>query len=107
MTARVFKPVAANATLNIDVSAASQSVTLTGHRGRVNTVRVMNNGTATVWIEIRAEATAAVLASSIPVGPGVHEIIEIGNLSDAPNIYCSAIAAGATGKIYFTPGEGS
>lgn len=60
----------------------------------------MNNGTATVWIEFGGTSVAATLASSIPIGPGVTEVLSVSGT------YVAAIAAGSTGKIYFTPGNG-
>lgn len=86
-------------TVNIDVGAASGNVELT--RGEQQ--RIMNNGSATAWIKFGADNTvAATLAAGIPVGPGVTEI-----LTPPPGTnYVAAIAAGSTGKIYFTPGTG-
>ena len=94
-------------TVNIDVSSSSQSVQVTFARDGLGTrqVRIMNNGTATVWIRFaKADAVAAVAATDMPVGPGLHEV-QTAKISDGP-IWVSAIAAGSTGKVYFTPGAG-
>ena len=92
-----FRPNGA-ATKNIDVGAASARVELSSGEQQ----RVMNNGTATAWIEFGGASVDAVVATSVPVGPGVTEVFtpEVGST------YVAAIAAGATGKIYFTPGSG-
>ena len=90
---------ALGATVNIDVGATTANVAL----GQVSPeVRVMNNGTATAWIAWGGSAVAGVLATSIPVGPGVTEVFGI----PVGATYAAAIAAGSTGKIYFTPGIG-
>ena len=96
-----FKP-AAGQTVNIDVSASSQSVqvTATGTSG-LSQVRIMNNGSATVWIEHGISAPTASLTTSFPVGSGACEVMTLRN-----PCFIAAIAAGSTGKVYFTPGEG-
>ena len=96
-----FTPLPAG-TVNIDVGAATANV-LVCPEG-VRQVRVMNNGTATVWVNFGGSAVTATLATGMPVGAGVIEVLTI-KKSDAP-IYAAAIAAGATGKVYFTPGSG-
>lgn len=90
------------ATVNIDVSASSQAIQVSTSAAPQQ-VRVMNNGTATVWIKFGASNVAATLAADHPVGPGATEIFTVAE-GVAP--YVAAIAAGATGKIYFTPGAG-
>lgn len=96
-----FKPIA-GATVNIVVSAASQRVAVSARSG--GSIRVQNNGTATVWIDFGTVAVAASLAASMPVGAGVTEVFQCPDVGSAINV--AAIAAGATGTIYFTPGEG-
>lgn len=90
-------------TVNIDVSATSQALALGPQAGSTQ-VRVMNNGTATVWIRFGDSAVAATTAAGIPIGPGVTEVFTVASFAGAP--YVAAIAAGSTGKIYFTPGTG-
>lgn len=95
------------ATVNIDVSSANQRVAITGANKRSH-IRVMNNGTATVWLEFGDSAVVAAVATGIPIGPGGVEIFT-GSLvgpGAGDNLYVAAIAAGSTGKIYFTAGEG-
>lgn len=98
MNIRLFK--ATGDTVNIDVAASSARIAL-GVPGPA--IRVMNNGTATAWIKFGDVTVAATLAAGIPVGPGVTEVQGIP--VDATHV--AAIAAGATGKIYFTPGTGA
>lgn len=90
-------------TVNIDVSSSSQEVKVDDGKGRID-VRVMNNGTATVWIAFGVTGESATTSASIPVGPGVTEVFHTG--PEATALYAQAIAAGSTGKIYFTPGIG-
>jgi len=92
------------ATVNIDVSASSQAVSLAMPYGDPRQVRIMNNGTATAWVNFGTSAVTAALASGFPVGPGVTEVITIPDYGATP--YAAAIAVGSTGKIYFTPGDG-
>jgi hypothetical protein len=95
------------ATVNIDVSSSNQRVQLASG-GCERAIRVMNNGTATVWIEFGNSAVTAALASGIPIGPGGTEILTGSIIGPDTNgeLYVAAIAAGSTGKIYFTPGDG-
>lgn len=97
---KAFSPL--SATVNIDVAAASARVAL----GSCDQVRVMNNGTATAWIGFGDGTVAATLAGSMPVGPGVTEVLSIPFSLSGAALNVAAIAAGSTGKIYFTPGVG-
>jgi len=94
-----------NATANIDVSAASQRVLVSLDQGPLS-VRVMNNGTATVWINFGDATVTASLTTGVPVGAGVIEVFTFDNTGQGA-IYAASIAAGSTGKIYFTPGRGA
>lgn len=95
MSKNPFAP-RAGGTKSIDVSAASQRVAV----GSVGQVRVFNEGTATAYIEFGGSAVTAAAATGLPIGPGVTEVLTV----DATHV--AAIADGATGKIYFTPGVG-
>lgn len=95
---QAFRPTG-DATVNIDVGAASANVALTDAPQQ----RVMNNGTATAWIKFGADNTvAATIAAGMPVGPGTALVVTV----PTGAAYVAAIAAGATGKIHFTPGAG-
>lgn len=95
--------VPSGATVNVDVSASSQRIAIES----ATTVRVMNNGTATVWITFGGSTVTATTAAGMPVGPGVTEVLNFdGPTGSNPNRNVAVIAAGATGRIYFTPGIG-
>ena len=100
---RAFKP-RLGATVNIDVSSSNQRTLLGYDRGDVE-VRVMNNGSATTWITFGDSSATASTSTGIPVGPGVTEVLRTRSADGSP-LYVAAIAAGSTGKIYFTPGSG-
>jgi len=102
MDLRAFSP--RSKTANINVSNASQRVLLTNRNGPV-TVRVMNDGSATVWLNWGDVTVASTTSSGLPVGPGVHEVLTFAPAENG-DLYVAAIAAGSTGKIYFTVGEG-
>lgn len=96
---RPFAP--SSKTVLIDVSSSNQNILVAACSGPCQ-VRVMNNGTATAWIAFGSDSTvASALTSGIPIGPGLSEILTVG---DGP-VYAAAIAAASTGKIYFTPGN--
>lgn len=92
------------ATVSIVVAATTANVQMlaTGTTGTTG-VRVMNNGSATVWVNfgdntVTATVPSGATAGSIPVGPGAAvDLIVTGT-------HAAAIAAGATGSVYFTPG---
>lgn len=90
-------------TVNINVSASAQPIQISNAKGGID-VLIMNNGTATVWIKFGKSDVEATTAAGRPVGPGVETVQRIPPLGDA--LFVSAIAAGSTGRIYFTPGTG-
>lgn len=102
MNTRAFTP-RSDSTVNIDVSSSSQSAKVCDDNGDVD-VRVMNNGSATAWIKFGGSGLTADTTNDIPVGPGVTEVLRAPPLGGA--LYVAVIAAGSTGKIYFTPGSG-
>ena len=95
-----FRP-AGGQTVNVNVAATSGNVQVTSGSGLVQ-IRVHNDGSATAWIKHGIDNTvAATTTADIPVGPGARDILTL----QGP-VWMAAIAAGTTGKIYFTPGEG-
>lgn len=92
------------ATVNVDVGVSTGNVSLAINRNNPVQVRVMNNGSATAWVNFGGSAVTASLTTSFPVGPGVTEVVTVQPVGAI--LYAAAIAAGATGKIYFTPGSG-
>ncbi len=98
-----FQPATAGTVL-IDISASNQRVSFA--KTNIQQVRVMNNGSATVWVEFGDVTATASLTASYPVGPGVTEIVTPTWANNGATLYAAAIAAGTTGKVYFTPGSG-
>jgi hypothetical protein len=94
-----------NATANISVSASSQRVQIANTTGRIR-VRVMNNGTATVWLAFGDGTVSTAATTGIPLGPGTSDVWTIDAPAASP-LYAAAIAAGATGSVYFSPGAGA
>lgn len=92
------------ATVNIDVSSSSQKVDLANGNGAFP-VRVMNDGTATAWIKFGITTSlTATTSADIPIPAGAIEVLTVPPLGGAA--FVAAIAAGSTGTIYFTPGQG-
>ena len=89
-------------TVNIDVAATTARLAL--GQGPINQLAVTNDGTATVWINFGDVTVVATLANSLAVRSGETRGFTVAAYGGAP--YVAAIAAGSTGKIYFTPGEG-
>ena len=87
-------------TVNISVSASSQRVALAND----GQVRIVNTGTATAWIRC-GDNTVVATTNDIPVPSGVVEVMTF-NRPTTTSLNCAAIAVGATGVIYFTPGIG-
>jgi hypothetical protein len=90
-------------TVNINVSGSSQSVSL-AVRGGPQQVRIQNDGTATVWVNFGPTGVTAAVATGMPVSAGAIEVVTIPDFGSTP--YAASIAAGATGKVHFTPGYG-
>ena len=91
----------AGQTVNVNVAATSGNVQVTSGTGLVQ-VRVYNDGSATAWIKHGTDNTvAATTTADIPIGAGKEKVFTF----QSP-VWMAAIAAGATGKIYFTPGDG-
>lgn len=99
-----MRPFIPGATVNIDVSGSSQSVALAGAKGDTTQVRIHNDGTATVWLEFGVSGVTAATTTGMGIPSGAVEVVTIPNAGGAP--YVAAIAAGATGKVYFTTGVG-
>lgn len=86
-------------TAHITVAATTASVALKAGGPQQ---RVMNNGSATAWIVFGSSTIEADGSTSMPIAPGAIEV-----LTPPPAAtHVAAIAAGATGLIYFTPGVG-
>lgn len=100
---RPFAP-RTGSTVNLDVSSSSQRVKVCDDNSEVD-VRIHNDGSTTVWIEFGNDTVGASATTSVPVAAGAIEILRSGIREGSP-LYVAVIAAGSTGKIYFTPGTG-
>lgn len=103
MMNRAFAP-KNGGTVSINVSGSSQAV-LVSKQNAPMSVRVHNAGSAMVWIRAGGSTVTASSATDLPVGPGLYEILTFSPDANG-ELYIAAIAAGATGLIYFTQGEG-
>lgn len=97
-------------TANIDVSSSSQRVSVgpaigTNALADWVTVRVTNLGTAAAWIN-SGDVTVTATTSNIPIPLAPFTEVMRFRVPATGQLYIAAIAAGSTGKIYFTPGIG-
>lgn len=90
----------------ITVSSSSQRVKIKeGTAGALVDVRITNLGTAPVWIRAGdVTVTATNARTPVPAGPFV-EVLQFA-VPATGALYIAAIAAGSTGNITFTPGDG-
>lgn len=91
----------------IDVSASSQQIQLSTSPAMSSWI-IVNDGTATVFINTGATnaVTAAMPsagASNFPVPAGSIQVVTFATPAGSSALYVAAIAAAATGKIYFIP----
>lgn len=89
------------ATVNIDVSGSTQRVAL-GNAAGGQQVRICNLGTAPAWLAFGGSDVEATTAAGTPIPAGAVEVLTIPRTAT----HVAAIAAGATGKVYFTLGVG-
>jgi len=92
-------------TVSINVASSSANVQVSGFSDNEGAMRIYNEGTATAFINVGFDNTVAAALTNLPIAPGSVEVITL-NVPNNASLYVAAIAAGATGKIYFTPGEG-
>jgi hypothetical protein len=88
----------------IDVGAASARVKLGDITGRLQ-VRIYNDGSAPVWIKFGDVTVTADMTNDIPIASKLTCGFTVPPVAGGA-LYVAAIAVGATGKIYFTPGTG-
>ena len=98
---QLFQPSAP--TVSIAAGAASASVALGTATGATQ-VRVVNDGTATAWVNFGVSGVTASLTTSMPVRSGDTVGFTISGGVGAP--FAAVIAVGATGSVYFTLGTG-
>ena len=90
-------------TQNITVTATSAGISLGGNAAYAETLRFVNVGTQTVFVEFSSDGVTptATLAASIPILPNTSLIVTNPRTSNV------AAIAGATGStLYVTPGIG-
>ena len=87
----------------ISVSSSSSRVQV-GNRSGVQQLRIFNEGAATVRIRWGDNSVVA-LMTDYAVGPGVTEVITVQSPEGRP-LHVAAIAAGSSGKIIFSTGQG-
>jgi hypothetical protein len=98
-----FTPMGATVSVTPTTSSAALALTDPGATGGC-AQRIYNGTDVAVLINFGASTAEAAVATSMPVPSGAIEVIQLGpRVTHVAHI----IAAGsATGKIYFTPGEG-
>lgn len=89
-------------TKNISATTTSASVALPVYT-TPRTVRVYNATAGIVFVEFGGASVAAVVATSMPLGPGATEFFDLGGATT----YAAAIMASGAGTVYFTEGQGS
>lgn len=97
------KPTNSQNTVNLAVTASSGSVALVGTPGQgYQSVRIVNVGTQTVFIEFSTGAATASTSVDMPMLPGTVEVFWL----PKPITHVNAIAAATGSTIYCTVGEG-
>lgn len=89
-------------TVNLTAGTTTGSIALSGV-GTGGTVRVLNTGTVTVFINFGTSAVTATLAAGIPIPPNVPEAFCVG----ASITHMAAITASGTAVTYATTGQGA
>lgn len=90
----------AGKTLNVNVSASSQRIKIDSDPA---VIRVFNDGTATAWIDFGGSGITTTTTTGVPIATKQAFEFQVAN-GDATAVYVAVIAAGATGRVYFTPG---
>lgn len=101
---RPFGQMQGQKTVNITVGTASTNVAVPAPNIGVRSVRIVNAGTNTTFIEFGADNTVvATLASSMPLLANSMEIFLLPN----DITYIAAIGGAAGNLVYITVGEGT
>ena len=99
---RAWRPLFPASTVNVAASAASQYVAAPNTPLGTRSVRVVNLGTATVFLEfVESAAGTASATTGVPVLPNTVEVFTFSNDKTGIDVIG---AAGST--VYFTFGEG-
>lgn len=98
---RAFRPLGNNKTVNLAVTAAAQFLSIPDSLG-TRSVRLVNSGTATIFIEFVQASQTAALTTSLPMLPNTVEVFTLP--TDVTRL--SVIGTGTTNTLYVTYGEG-
>lgn len=90
-------------TVNVAVGAANQSLALGTNKGQgFQSIRLVNSGTQTIFLNFSQAAGTAALATDLPMLPGTAEVFGL-----HPDIaFINVIATGVGSTLYATIGEG-
>lgn len=99
---RAFRPQGVNNTVNLAVTATSQLLAIPNTAHGTRSLRIVNSGSQTVFVDFVTTTGTAVATTSMPLLAGTVELFTFGN--DITHV--SAIAAATGSTIYITPGEG-
>lgn len=95
-----FSPI--GTTKNITAAATTSSVALPVFT-ESRTVRVYNGTNVVVFIAFGTSTIEAAVATSMPLGPGATEFLEVG-----PAVtHVAGITSAGGGTVYFTEGKGA
>lgn len=72
-----------------------------GQTTRKRNIRLLNAGSATVFVEIGVSTVTAAVATGMPILPNTSEVFD-GTLGS----HVAAITAAGTATLYATPGDG-
>lgn len=99
---RAFRPQGVNNTVNIAVTAASQLLAIPNTAQGTRSIRVLNSGSQTIFLDFVTTSGTAALATSMPMIGNSAEVFTFAN--DISHVAVIAAATGST--MYITPGEG-
>jgi len=88
-------------TVNLAVTATTGNVAVTRPSVGIQSMRIANIGTQTIFVNFGTSAVAAVLATSMPILPNTVETFCLQN----EVTYVAAIAASTGSTMYITTGE--
>jgi hypothetical protein len=88
-------------TVNINISGTSQPIKISD--AGPTSVRVFNDGSATVWIAFGTATLTTAATTGIPIGTKASAVFTV---PAGSAVWVAGIAASTTGIIYFTPGAG-
>lgn len=100
MSYNSFTPV--GTTKNLAVTGTTGRVALPVLTTTSRTVRVYNTGAVVVFLEFGPSTVEAAVATSMPLGPGAVEWLEIGDKVT----HVAGITAASTATVYFSEGFG-